>query len=143
MILEKQIREILIRHLRGEISLDEFEDWIVEHSWNMHLDSAKGAQEVVSAIELRLAEYSSGHLDYNDLRHDLQMILVHGPKLPQGNMLIINPLPRPNTTSISQTSKESQGTFVVVIGSRLSTSVCTRSASGHNVTAQETFLPVP
>jgi hypothetical protein len=71
MIAERQIREQLARYLRRELSLDEFEDWVVQRSWNMHLDSGDDAQKLASAIELRLAEYSSGHFDEDSLRKDL------------------------------------------------------------------------
>jgi hypothetical protein len=71
MIAEYQIRERLARYLRGENSLDQFEDWLVQRSWNMHRDSGDAAKELVSAIELRLAEYSSGHLDEQSLRSEL------------------------------------------------------------------------
>jgi hypothetical protein len=71
MIAEYQIRQWLARYLHDEVSLDQFEDWLVQRSWNMHLDSEPSAQRLASAIELRLAEYSSGHLDDNELRLEL------------------------------------------------------------------------
>lgn len=71
MIADYQIRERLARYLHKEISLEQFEDWLVQRSWNMHLDSDKSAQKLASAIELHLAEYSSGHLDESGLRNEL------------------------------------------------------------------------
>ena len=71
MIADYQIREWLGHYLHREISLERFENWLVEHSWNMHQDSEEVAQRLVSAIELRLAEHSSGHLDENALRQEL------------------------------------------------------------------------
>src|SRR5580698_7478841 len=71
MIAEHQIRQKLAKYLHDEISLDRFEDWLAERSWNMHRDSDESAQKLVSAIELRLAEYSSGHLDIRSLRDEL------------------------------------------------------------------------
>ena len=71
MIAEYQIRQHLARYLQHEMSLDHFEDWLVQRSWNMHRDSAESAQAMVSAIELRLAEHSSGHLDEKQLREEL------------------------------------------------------------------------
>src|SRR5207253_2856861 len=50
---------------------DQFEDWLVQRSWNMHADSTEAAQRLASAIELRLAEHSSGHLDEAALRQEL------------------------------------------------------------------------
>src|SRR5439155_1462272 len=75
MIMESEIRDKLIAFLRDEIPLSAFEDWLVSKSWNMHLDSAQEAQELVSAIELELAEYSSGHLKYSELRNNLLHLL--------------------------------------------------------------------
>ena len=75
MIAENQIREKLGRYLSNELSLDHFEDWLVERSWNMHKDSCESAQKLASAIELRLAEYSSGHLDEAELRDELRQFV--------------------------------------------------------------------
>ena len=71
MVAEYQIREWLARYLHGEVSLDQFEDWLVQRSWNMHGDSDEASQKLVAAIELRLAEHSSGHLDDKQLRDEL------------------------------------------------------------------------
>src|SRR5579871_6566541 len=72
MISESQIREKIGRYLRRDLSLDQFEDWIAQHSWNMHKDSSDSAQKLASAIELRLAEHSSGHLSESELRDELR-----------------------------------------------------------------------
>ena len=75
MIAESQIREKLGRYLRGELPLDRFEDWIAQSSWNMHKDSDQPSQKLASAIELRLAEHSSGHLDESALRDELRQLV--------------------------------------------------------------------
>lgn len=75
MITDAQIREHLANYLAGGESLDSFEDWLVEHSWNMHLDSSESAQELVNAIELRLSEHSDGYLPENKLRQELHQFL--------------------------------------------------------------------
>jgi glutamine synthetase adenylyltransferase len=75
MVIESQIREKLGRFLSHEMSLDQFEDWLVQHSWNMHRDSDESAQKLASAIELRLAEHSSGHLDDAALRDELRQFV--------------------------------------------------------------------
>jgi hypothetical protein len=72
MITENEIREKLGRYLSKDLSLDSFEDWLAQRSWNMHLDSDPAAQKLASAIELRLAEFSNGHLDESALRDDLR-----------------------------------------------------------------------
>jgi len=71
MIAENQIREKLGRYLSKEWSLDQFEDWLVQRSWDMHKDSDESAQKLASQIELRVAEYTSGHLNEQELREEL------------------------------------------------------------------------
>lgn len=71
MIAELEIRKQLVRFLSNDLSLDQFEDWLVEASWNMHSDPVESAQKLAAKIELRLAEHSSGHLDEATLRHEL------------------------------------------------------------------------
>ena len=71
MIAENQIREKLGRYLRQEMSLDQFEDWIAQQSWNMHKDSNDAAQKLASAIEMGCRN-SSGHLDEPTLREELR-----------------------------------------------------------------------
>jgi hypothetical protein len=77
MIAESQIREKLGQYLSKQLSLDQFEDWLAEHSWNMHKDSSESAQKLASAIELRLAEHSSGHLDECALRDELRPLVTN------------------------------------------------------------------
>lgn len=74
MIRESEIRQKLIEHLSDRLSLDDFEDWLVAHSWNMHQDSAPSAQDLASALELALYEYSSGHLTEAELRSELMSL---------------------------------------------------------------------
>lgn len=74
MISESETRERLARYLANEISLDEFEDWLVQASWDAHLDSEQPAQRLAYAIELKLAEFSSGHLREEELREELRLL---------------------------------------------------------------------
>ena len=75
MINESAIFEQLSRYLGNQISLDEFEDWFVQASWNAHLESDPVARKLVSAIELKLAEHSSGHLSETDLQEELRALI--------------------------------------------------------------------
>ena len=72
MISEVEIRERLSSYLTREITLNEFEDWLVLQSWNMHRDSTAAAQRLVGAIELRFAEYSRNHLSDDALERELK-----------------------------------------------------------------------
>jgi hypothetical protein len=66
-----EIREQLANYLAGEISRPEFEDWFVQSSWNIHQSDEPDAKNLVHCIELRLAEFSSGHLTEQGLRKEL------------------------------------------------------------------------
>jgi hypothetical protein len=74
MILEAEIREKLSELLSGRLDLESFEDWLVQHSWNMHLDSDPAAQDLAAGVELALAEHSSGHLSDDELRQELHAL---------------------------------------------------------------------
>lgn len=71
MLSELQLREQLVNFLANKSSLDEFEDWFVQNSWNMHKDSDLAAQRLAYAVELRLAE----HLPADDFRRELAELL--------------------------------------------------------------------
>ena len=75
MITESQIREKVNELLARKIEIDSFEDWLVGSSWNMHRDSDETAQRIANAIELRLSEFSSGHLPEPRLRSELRELL--------------------------------------------------------------------
>ena len=47
----KEIRDRVVSFLAGEQSLDDFEDWFVQQTWNVHLHAAKDVQELVHVIE--------------------------------------------------------------------------------------------
>jgi hypothetical protein len=52
-----------------------FEKWFVSSSWNVHRQGDAELQHLVFAIELRLAERSSGHLDEAQFRAELAQLL--------------------------------------------------------------------
>ena len=74
MIDGSDIQEQLSRYLGNQISLDEFEGWFVQASWDAHRESDPLAFKLVSAIELKLAEYSSGHLLEADLQEEIRAL---------------------------------------------------------------------
>ena len=79
--------EQLSRYLGNQISLDEFEDWFVQASWNAHRESDPVAFKLSSVIELKLAEHSSGHLSEPNLKEELSALtqpLVVYFSFPQG-----------------------------------------------------------
>ena len=134
-----QIRKQVQQYLDGLISLDEFEDWLVSSSWDMHQSADKDAQHLVGAIELRLAEYAQGHLDDKDLKYELQMILVYGSKLPIANMLVFTS--ERGVTANSSSSPDQLPINTVVIAGNYVPSTETRpatwSAAGRTITGRE------
>jgi hypothetical protein len=92
MLAHDELRNQLVRFLGNEMSLDDFEDWFVEKSWNAQKDSDLLAQRLAYAIELRLAEYSNDHLSESELRRELlelskqhMLTLFQSPSLQSGS----------------------------------------------------------
>ncbi|SRR5712691_10757017 len=75
MIHERDVRAKLASFLRNEISLASFADWVATNSWNMHKDSSREAVDLVSSIELFLAERDDKTYTDHDFRRDLQTLL--------------------------------------------------------------------
>lgn len=75
MISGLEVRKKLSEWFEGRISLDEFEDWLAAQSWDVHKSPDPETARLVYAIELRLAEHSSGHLSQDELRRELAPLL--------------------------------------------------------------------
>ena len=75
MLSSNAIRSKLMSLISEQLSVDEFDDWIAVNSWNMHVDADPIAQALASAIELRLAEYSSGHLPWQQMVDEFRALL--------------------------------------------------------------------
>jgi hypothetical protein len=71
MLAHEELRNQLVRFLNKELSLDDFEDWFVRASWNIHKNPDLLAQRLAYAIEVRLAERSNGNLPDEQLRQEL------------------------------------------------------------------------
>jgi len=103
MITEAQIRDRLFSYLTREITLNDFEDWLELQSWNMHQDSDDAAQRLVGAIELRLAEYSEGHLTDDALERELRGLIA-----PSAVVFIDNATPTETIWTATTASESSQ-----------------------------------
>jgi hypothetical protein len=75
LISEFEVRNRLADLVNDEASVDSFERWLLRQSWNMHLGGSQAAQDLVSEIELHLAEYSNGHLSKDALFSELSSLL--------------------------------------------------------------------
>jgi hypothetical protein len=101
MITETQIRDQLFSYLIRQITLNDFEDWLVQQSWNMHQDSDDAAQRLVGAIELRLAEYSDDHLTDDALERELKGLIAPSVFVLFENARPIQPVVTGSTASES------------------------------------------
>jgi hypothetical protein len=68
--LEHEIRTCLGNYLTGEITLQQFEDWLVPSTWNEHPDSE--AEQLSSRILLHISEFDDGWLSEDALKSLLQ-----------------------------------------------------------------------
>jgi hypothetical protein len=74
-----EIRQHTLRFLEDKLSLDDFEDWLVANSWNVHQSGDPEIIDLVFEIELHLAEFSNGHLDEEELRAALRSTISGSP----------------------------------------------------------------
>jgi hypothetical protein len=72
---DTQIRNQIRRLLSNEVSLREFQKWYVPATWDIDRSNEASSKDIASEIDLKLAEYTSGHLAEPELRHDLSKIL--------------------------------------------------------------------
>jgi hypothetical protein len=69
-----EVVSALSRYLTDGESLAEFQDWFAPLAWESDALDADAA-ELVDSIQLRLAEFTSGHLTEDELRQEFQSIL--------------------------------------------------------------------
>ena len=88
MVSSSDIKKKIESLLADEISLDSFEDWLVQETWNIHKLGSQAAESLTFAVEESLSEYSSGHLTRKQLLQELGS-LVH-----QDNKVVVFSLAR-------------------------------------------------
>lgn len=138
MLSAQSLREQIQQFLGDVVSLDDFEDWLVRASWNMHRHADREVQRMVGAAELRLAEHSQGHLDPLDLKHELQMLLIHGCQPKAMQMPIFSFGPEPNiAVTLSDTIQGPTTIQSILVAVDRVVSGETRSASSRAVSARE------
>jgi hypothetical protein len=97
MISVNQIKNQLASYLAREIPFAEFEDWLIDQSWNMHKDSSDEAQELVNEINASIYDYLDQRISEDYLRTNLQ------PHLRTYSVVITNvttrPVYRPGTSA--------------------------------------------
>jgi len=107
MTTAQQIRQMLSRYLDGNIELDALEDWIATSTWNARPDGTDADAIVLGAdIELRLSEYSSGHLPLGQMRDELRNLAKN---MPVVNVRVIHSFPDYGPRSENSTPIEIRG----------------------------------
>lgn len=71
MLSANDVLAHLADYVLGNANLDEFEDWLVSNSWNVHQASSENVQRLVFEIESRLSEHSGGYVEEDVLRRAL------------------------------------------------------------------------
>lgn len=74
-LLDVEIRECLARYLGSEIALAEFQERFVPMAWDIENLGSWPTEELVSDIELALAEFSNGHWTEQQLKDLLRVVL--------------------------------------------------------------------
>ena len=89
MISASQIRSQLALALARKMSLDQFEDWFVQNTWNIHASGSKEAEVLTFAIEDLLSEYTSAHISEQALRSELEQAIHAETRIAE----VIDPVP--------------------------------------------------
>jgi hypothetical protein len=78
MVTAQEIRQAIARFV-ADGNLDAFEDWVALHTWNAARDSDATARVLVADTELRLSEYSDGHLPLEQMLAEFREIATGMP----------------------------------------------------------------
>ena len=71
----QDLQNKLFDYLSELCSLDEFREWFDVATWGVAAEPDSAIRKAAGEIELRLAEFTNGHLGEADLRHSLAGIL--------------------------------------------------------------------
>ena len=81
MISSSQIRGQLAKFLDDQVSLEDFENWFVRNTWDIHLTGSVAAETITFAIEESLSEFSSRHISEMELRQELRQLIQRDNKV--------------------------------------------------------------
>ena len=84
--LDAEIRGWLARYLGGEVSLQEFEDWLIPVAWSLDPEGHSAAEDIAYEIELRLAEFTNNHWTEPELRDMLRPLAAQPAPPPASDV---------------------------------------------------------
>jgi len=70
----QDLRSHLADYLDGTHSLSEFRDWFDVETWGVAAEPDSLARQIAGEIELRIAEFTNGHLTEDELRRHLEYL---------------------------------------------------------------------
>lgn len=79
----QRLAEVLGRYLRAEISVSELRERVTALSWGVALWGGQDDKRMAGSMELALAEFEAGHLSEEELKTDLQQLLLTSGALPE------------------------------------------------------------
>jgi hypothetical protein len=68
MLRAEELAHRMTEFAVGRVALREFEDWLVQSSWNAHEWASPDLRDAVYTLELVLAEYTNGHASSSHVR---------------------------------------------------------------------------
>lgn len=71
--LDLEIRDCIAAYAAEDMTLEAFEDWFLEETWQAQ-DPV--AADLIATVELRIAEFTGGYLDEDELRSVLWGLAV-------------------------------------------------------------------
>lgn len=74
-MLDIDILNHLSQLLAGKITMKAFQEWFTPATWGIANQVGSRAYELTGTVELAFAEYSAGHLEYEELREELLSLL--------------------------------------------------------------------
>ncbi|MBX3278529.1 MAG: hypothetical protein KF868_11060 [Acidobacteria bacterium] len=84
-MLDLEIRQHLIDYLTEKVTIQEFQEWFVPATWDIDQTDNQSAKDLANDIELALAEFTSGHLDEEELHREL-LPLAQNVRMVIGNV---------------------------------------------------------
>jgi hypothetical protein len=69
-----ELRTQLLRYLNASTALEEFRDWFDDATWGLAADPDSPARRIAGEIELRMAEFTNGHLTEQELKEFLRAL---------------------------------------------------------------------